>query len=522
MEWTRRTVLRALGATAAAPVLSPLVHACRTGGTRPPGSPGPALRGTAEIRDQLREVVSDLSRRFGRASALAGVRQVGGVFVDTGERGVGHEVTTSLVLTVAVRERVFEESTAELGAAGIDRAAEALRARAAATYQPNQPPRPLAAPRSHALVPARAPDAGPALGPASGAWLARVEHLHERARRVGGSRVVYRGAYVTVDDGETMFVGEGRDLAQRVVRTRAGVTLVAQGTSRRRGAGAAHERAGASLHAVEAAQGGIMGLDALELPDAALEAAAERVLALVTPAPPPQGMMDVILAPDLAALILHRCVAPALCADRWLSGEARALTLAGQAIGSPPVTVIDDPTQPHGYGSYAFDDEGQDATRVVLVEAGVLAGPLTCRRSARALGMPRTGHGRRASAGDPAAPVPSNIALAPGSARPEALVAGIERGLLLEGGLLARTDPGTWRFVARAARAHEIRRGKLTGVLFGDLDLHGDVPGLLAAVQAVSAGPRRFCLGGGATVAASAASPFVWTRAHVSAHGAGG
>lgn len=518
MDWTRRTVLRALGATVAAPVLLPLVHACRAGGDRPPGSPEPALRGVAEIRDQLREVVTDLSRRFGQASALAGVRRIGGAVVDTGERSVGHQVMTSLVLTVAIRERVFEEATADLGAAGITRAADALRARAAATYQPSQPPRPLAAPRNHALVPARGPGAGSTLASAPGAWLAGVEHLHARARRVGGSQVVYRGAYVTVDDGETVFMGEGRDLAQRVVRTRAGVMLVAQGTSRGRDAGAA--RAGARLHAAEAAQGGILGLDALELPDAALAAAADRVLALVTPAPPPQGLMDVILAPDLAALILHRCVAPVLCADRWLAGEARARV--GHAIGASPVTVIDDPTAPDGYGSYAFDDEGQDAARVVLVDAGVLAAPLTDRRSARALGLRRTGHGRRAGAGEPAAPLPSNIALAPGPARPEALVAGIERGLLLEGGLLARTDPGTWRFVARAARAHEIRRGKLTGVLFGDLHVHGDVPGLLAAVQAVSAEPQRFCLGGGATVAASAASPFVWTQAHVSAHDAGG
>jgi len=38
-------------------------------------------------------------------------------------------------------------------------------------------------------------------------WLAELEELHTRARRVGGSRIVYRGAYLTVDHIEQVVVG---------------------------------------------------------------------------------------------------------------------------------------------------------------------------------------------------------------------------------------------------------------------------------------------------------------------------
>lgn len=522
MEWTRRQLLAALGAGAAAPLLASLLHACARE-TRAPSAPvQPAVRDAGQLGDQLRSAVAALSRRFAHASALATVRRMGGAVVDAGERSVFQEEAAWLVLRVAAGERAFEQVTTDLSAAGITRATDALEVRAAAARRSRTRARPLASPRTLRLGAAAV--AQPESSQAA-AWLGRAAALHARAGRVGGSRVIYRGAYALVDEHDSLFVGEGRDLRQHLVRSRAGVWLAAHGAVHHHGrlqggppAWGADAAGSSSLRVEEVSRGGLVAQEPATPTDAALETAAARVLALTSPARPAEGVMDVILAPDLAARILYECVAPALTADRWLAG-ARAASLAGQPIGPAQLTLIDDPTMPGGFGSYAFDDEGQAAAPAVLLDRGVLAGPLTDRTTARALHRDRTGHGRRRGPTSPVTPLASNLVLAPGTARLDELVAGIAHGYLLEGGTMARVDLGTWRFVARAARAYEIRRGKRTGVLFGALDLCGDVPALLGAVQGLSGDSQRFCHGGGPDPAASVTCPAVWTRARVVAGG---
>src|SRR5690606_25102597 len=100
--------------------------------------------------------------------------------------------------------------------------------------------------------------------------------------------------------------------------------FLGQDTRRRALAGAGRREA--TLRMEEAGQGGLQGLDAAALPDALLEAAAERVLTLFSPTPLPPGGFDaeVVLAPDVAARIVRECVAPGLCGDAWQEGTAGA------------------------------------------------------------------------------------------------------------------------------------------------------------------------------------------------------
>jgi TldD protein len=59
--------------------------------------------------------------------------------------------------------------------------------------------------------------------------------------------------------------------------------------------------------------------------------------------------------------------------------------LLGTKIGSPSVTVVDDPTVEHSFGYYAYDDEGVKARRRFLYKEGIITEFLHNRESAAAM-----------------------------------------------------------------------------------------------------------------------------------------
>lgn len=454
-------MLRAVGVGLAAPALGSLLGAC---GGRARGAVGPAqsVRGPAEIRAQLRDVVAELGRDYRAPSALATLRVRGGAAVDGNARGADRHPETGLVLRVEGEGGRHEQATSDLSVDGIERAVAWLRARAPRDPEARRvevPP-----PRDFALPLVRDPTG---LGPK--VWLDQVGELYARGRRVGGSRIVYRGAYLTVDDCVTLHVSAAGDLSQRIVRSRAGLLLVAW--------------TGAAPTADEAGRAGTLGFEVMDIDDDSLEAAADRALAQLTAREVTEGDTDVILDPTLVGLIASDALAPALNASAWIGRESRAAD--ERLIGSSEVTVIDDPTVAAGYGAYFFDDEGWVGRPTTLIDNGSVATPMTDAASAAALRLARTGNARRASITEPARIHPSNIGVARGAHTSEALIAGIDRGLVVEGALALRIDPRSWRLVIRAARARGVAAGKLSGARYGALELRTNLPALLGAVRGV-------------------------------------
>ncbi len=464
-SWSRRQVLGALGAGALAPLVTPLVSACRPRGS----SPGPvSARARAEdVRQRVRDAVLELSRDYVDVSALARLGQRGVAGVDGTEHRVDRWREEQLVLVVHSGGAAHEQVTGDLSADGVARAIGWLRTRvardpAARAIEPAAPA---------ALVTTMAGDG--ARDPAAASpsdWLRELEALYQRGLRAGGSRIVYRGAFLQVDDSTSFHVGGGRDLAQRIVRTRAGLTLVAW--------------TGSAPAVDEAARSGTIGLEALAIEPDELEAAAARALAQLTARAAPTGPLDVVLDPSVTARLALDVLAPLLSARAWLTERTH---LAGATLGSgaaTPIAVVDDPTLAGGFGSYAFDDEGREAAATVLVDGGGAVAPLTDGASAAALGKPASGNGRR-GADAALAPMPSNLAIRAGSSGAGDLVGTIDRGLVIEGGLSAAVDPQSLRVILRAARARGVRGGRFTGARYGAVELHGRLPELFGAVHGI-------------------------------------
>lgn len=108
--------------------------------------------------------------------------------------------------------------------------------------------------------------------------------------------------------------------------------------------------------------------------------------------------------------------------------EERSFVEIGKRIGSDLVSVTDDGRDPAGL-PMAFDYEGVAKQRVSLLEQGICQGVVHDAQTAARAGVASTGHGLPAP--NPYGPFPLNQVMTPGTTPRAALIAGLERGLLV-------------------------------------------------------------------------------------------
>ena len=92
------------------------------------------------------------------------------------------------------------------------------------------------------------------------------------------------------------------------------------------------------------------------------EAAREAVL-LLEAADAPAGEMPIVLAPGHSGVLIHEAVGHLLEADFNRKKTSVFWNKMGKKVGSPLVTIYDDPTIPAFRGSYNIDDEGTPRAR---------------------------------------------------------------------------------------------------------------------------------------------------------------
>ncbi|MGI6365947.1 MAG: TldD/PmbA family protein [Bacillota bacterium] len=195
----------------------------------------------------------------------------------------------------------------------------------------------------------------------------------------------------------------------------------------------------------------------LDLPGNARRLAGEA-LALEKAPPCPAGIVDLILQGSFLAAQLHHSLA-----RRALLGEPGSVPpqrADNFSLGSALLNVDADARLPGGAGSYAYDWEGVPAQTVSLVRGGRLV-QYCSGRMAAAIGRKSTGAMRSHSYQSPPRPCLSNLVLHPGAGSLQDLVAGVERGLLLDTVSAIAPGPQLQDFVARAEAGWLIEKGKL-------------------------------------------------------------
>lgn len=222
--------------------------------------------------------------------------------------------------------------------------------------------------------------------------------------------------------------------------------------------------------------------DQLDAPDAVGRVAGARAVAQLGAGPVPTRALPVVFDPYMAS----RLVGLLFSVLTGGAVERRASYLAdrlGETIGSPLLTLIDDPTIARAPGSRPFDGEGHAATRTAFVEEGVLRTYALNAYSARKLGLTPTGHASRPASGAPGE-TSSNLFLAAGESTPESLIADIEYGFYCESLMGFGFTAATGDF-SRGASGRLIENGKLTRPV-SEVTLSANFGDLFARLDAVA------------------------------------
>lgn len=298
-----------------------------------------------------------------------------------------------------------------------------------------------------------------------------ARQLCEQGRALD-QRVVDCQALYAESQRETLYVGPGRVLYQRLHHARAGVTLIVS-----------NGRTTAYDYEFSQKRG---GFEAARLQDDQWPRLAANALALLDAEKVPPGEYDVIASPQVAGLIAHEAFGHGVELDMFVKGRAKAAAYLGKRVGSELVDLYDDPTYPGGPGSYFFDDEGQPASRTTILKAGMFLQGLSDLYSWDRLGGQRTANGRRESYAHKTYARMSNTFFGPGPHSLEEMIACTKHGVYLGRFQSGMEDPKGWGVQCICLWGREILDGQLTGRYFSPVALTGYVPDLLSSVSMVA------------------------------------
>ncbi len=198
----------------------------------------------------------------------------------------------------------------------------------------------------------------------------------------------------------------------------------------------------------------------------------------------PAGEMEVVLGPGWPGILLHEAIGHGLEADFNRKGTSAFSGMLGKRVASDKCTVVDNGTLPSRRGSINVDDEGSPTQNTVLIENGILKGYLSDKLSARLMGMPDTGNGRRESYEHIPMPRMTNTYMLAGDDSPEDIIRSVKRGVYAVNFGGGQVDITNGKFVFSASEAYMIENGQITAPL-KNCTLIGNGPDALTKVSMV-------------------------------------
>lgn len=219
-------------------------------------------------------------------------------------------------------------------------------------------------------------------------------------------------------------------------------------------------------------------------PEEICRKAAARAVLMLDSRPAPAGRMAVVMGGEAGGTMVHEACGHGLEADLVQKDLSVYAGKMGEKVASPLVTVYDDATVPNKYGSFAFDDEGVEGQRTVLIEKGVLKTYMYDYLTAKKDNKASTGNGRRESFKFKPIPRMTNTCIAPGEYDADEIIAKTPKGLYVKkmGGGQVNTTTGD--FVFDVSEGYLIENGKVTAPVRG-ATLTGNGPQVLRIIDMV-------------------------------------
>lgn len=436
---TRREWLGTLGLASA----SSLLWAMGCGGA--PARVARPVEGD-QVASWLRDAAERLAGVFPSVQVLAVSRSRATAAIDVLGAAVARERRDGVVLVARdVAGHTRERVTSALTPAGIEAAVRALVGTSTRRRALTAPPTTALPPPSLVIDDLALSDRAAALAG------------HDRAM---SSRIVYAASLLDLDDEIVWSIGTDHD---RVARSQRVVKRVIRAAWN-----------GTRPVVTEYARGWVGAVDAVALDHATVERTTLDALELMTPGTFEDTERTVLLAPEVAAMLLEATARALLTVTAASRPELVTRVVAGTPIGSPLVTLVDDPRARGAYGGMQFDDAGTLAGALPLIQSGTIAALLSDR--------PGGGRSRRPGHVGLSEAAPSHLRMLAGTSDPDTMLVD---GMRLEGPQGVTVSVGSQRVVLGAARARELRGGQRTGRVYADVELVGELPDLLAAIAAV-------------------------------------
>ena len=154
---------------------------------------------------------------------------------------------------------------------------------------------------------------------------------------------------------------------------------------------------------------------------------------------PPKEEMDVILGSEVVGIICHESSGHPGEMDRILGREAAQAGESyltkdslGKVVGSKIVNVVDDPTIPHSFGFYLYDDEGVRARKSYLIKEGKISEFLQNRETAFVTGTKSNGAARASEYNKEPIVRMANTYMEPGDYKFDELLEDIKSGVYIK------------------------------------------------------------------------------------------
>ena len=276
---------------------------------------------------------------------------------------------------------------------------------------------------------------------------------YKGAKEAGPRVVDVKATYISIEDDKYFLSSEGSRIRQNATRVLLFVNVIAKSNG--------------LLCPAQENLGHTGGLELFDKtsPYSLGKKVAEKAVKLLDAKAPPSGKFRVVIHPTLCATLLHEAIGHPLEADLAMAGGGFGNRI-GELVSSKLVTIYDDGGVQSGLGFFAYDDEGVECKRTVLIENGVLKSFMHDRTSATIAGVSPTGNAHAWDYSVEPLIRQTNIGIEAKDYSQEEMIEDIKDGLLLEGTFGGQADVNA-DFTFGFQSAKWIRHGRLTEELRG-------------------------------------------------------
>lgn len=178
----------------------------------------------------------------------------------------------------------------------------------------------------------------------------------------------------------------------------------------------------------------------------------------------------VMISPGELGEMLASSVVFALSAESVNKKRSPWGAMLEKSVASPKVSLVDDPSDPRGALSAAYDDEGVPTTVKKVVEDGVLRTFMYDSYNSSVAERPPSGNGMRRGATDAQFMFlgslgcsPVNLVLRPGRRSPDEIISSLDDAVVVEKFAFPTVNPYTGAFALETRLAHIVRNGSIEG-----------------------------------------------------------